>query len=641
MRTIAVLLVVLFHAWPHWIRGGFIGVDIFFVISGFLITSILLSDLEHGTYSILNFYSRRVRRIFPALLIVLVSTLFFGWYVMLRTEFVALGKHSASGAAFIANLTFWSETGYFDADSTTKPLLHLWSLGVEEQFYIIWPLLLWALTKWRFSLQKVIALTLLASFIYCIYATSHTPTAAYFSPLSRFWELAIGGLCACSPKDYLQKFSKPLAEFCTLLGLALIAITATKITEQTPFPGWWALAPVVGTALVLQAGSKTWVGSIALSSKLMVWLGLVSYPLYLWHWPLLSYAYIVGGERPTATLKLVMIVCSLILAIATFLLVERPIQRINVRGKIAVILIAAMIGLTLVSSASYLGYISPRQQDTAVDHYLKALNDSQFPTPQMRPLNFQGSIFQQLGGKGKGATIFLGDSVVEQYGLYATSFLQAAPESRAKIIFATAGGCPPIQKVVRLPQLKFLHCTKTIDNGLALAASAEIDTVVIGASWYGYFNSTYNEMTIDGYSFPQTTAQQLAYDQIRNSLVKLMALGKRVYFVMPPPASSAFDPRSMIEGSRFGTMHVRKSIAPFNLSVFELRNNVARQKLLSIARESKVTIIEPTDTLCKAQLCPVVDANGDPIYTDSVHMRPKFSINGASYLAPTLRSVTP
>lgn len=639
MRTIAVFLVVFFHAWPHWVRGGFIGVDIFFVISGYLITSILLKDLSNGNYSILNFYSRRIRRIFPALFIVIASTLVFGWYILLRTEFVVLGKHSASGAGFIANLIFWSETGYFDAESTTKPLLHLWSLGVEEQFYIVWPILLWSLTKWRFSLQKVILVALLASFAYCLYVTSHNPTAAYFSPLSRFWELAVGGLCACNIKEQQQKTSKFLADIGTFIGLVLIAVTVIKITDQTPFPGWWALAPVIGTALILQTGGYSRLGSIALSSKIMVRLGLVSYPFYLWHWPLLSYAYIVGGERPTAMLKVAMIVSSLILATATYFVIERPTQRIQARDKAVAVLAGAMTCLALFGGATYIGIISPRQQDSAVDHYLRALNDVQYPTPSMIPLHYQGSLFQQLNGNGNGATIFLGDSVVEQYGLYATEFLKREPESRAKIIFATAGGCPPIQRVIRLPQLKFLHCTKTIDHGMTLAESSEVDTVVIGASWYGYFNSTYDEMTIDGYSFPNRVAQDLAYDQIRSSLEKLVKLGKRVYFVMPPPSGSAFDPRSMIDGSRFGQMHVRKSIPTFSLSVFEQRNHEARLRLLTIAKESKVNLIEPTDSLCKEQACPVVDTNGEPIYTDSVHMRPKFSISGASYLEPALRSI--
>jgi len=640
MRTIAVFLVVLFHAWPNWLRGGFIGVDIFFVISGFLISSIILHDIDKGTYSITAFYSRRIRRIFPALILVISCTFAFGWFVMLRTEFTSLSKHSASGAAFIANLTYWEEAGYFDSDSTTKPLLHLWSLGVEEQFYILWPLFIWGLARWRKSLAKFIAISLVVSFIYSVYATSNTPSAAYFSPLSRFWELAAGGLCACTYSlDRVRAVRQgKLGEIMSIIGLALLAIAAWKVTNQTPFPGWWAAAPVIGTCMLLQAGGGTWISRKLLARPMMVRLGLVSYPFYLWHWPLLSFSYIVGGERPTAMVKVGMVVAALALAVLTYIAIERPVQRIQSRTNIVRVLVVLMTAFGLLSCASYFGLLGPRQQNSGVDRYLKALNDVQFPTTQMTPIVYHGSHFQQLNGNGIGSTIFLGDSVIEQYGAYATDLLRKEPHRRAKVLFATAGGCPPIEGAIRLPQLKFMHCAKTTENGMTLAMSSEVDSVVFGASWYGYFNPIYDEMILNGHRFPSQEAHELAYQQIERSLRRLVTAGKRVYFLMPPPSGSAFDPRSMIEGSRFAEMQVRKSLSPFNLDAYEQKNNAARIRLISLAKNSGAVIIYPTDTLCNGSLCPVIDENGEPIYTDSVHIRPKFSINGARYLEPTLRS---
>jgi peptidoglycan/LPS O-acetylase OafA/YrhL len=196
LRAVAVLIVVLFHAWPNWLKGGFIGVDIFFVISGFLITSIIVQELRNGKFSIRQFYVRRVRRIFPALITVVLATLAFGWYVLLKNEFAQLGKHILGAATFVSNFVLWNEAGYFDNDHTTKPLLHLWSLGVEEQFYLVWPLMLSLFFRRHAGILLFLAITLAASFLFGLYATYNAPVAAYFSPVTRFWELASGGLVA-------------------------------------------------------------------------------------------------------------------------------------------------------------------------------------------------------------------------------------------------------------------------------------------------------------------------------------------------------------------------------------------------------------------------------------------------------------
>ena len=196
LRAIAVLSVVAFHAFPVWVKGGYIGVDVFFVISGFLISTIIFENLEKGTFSFGEFYARRIKRIFPALTLVLVASLIIGWLVLLPDELNQLGKHVVAGAGFVSNLVLWSEAGYFDNSADTKPLLHLWSLGVEEQFYIIWPLLLWLASRQHFSLSTLVILIALFSFTFNINAVSQDPVATFYSPLTRFWELLCGTLLA-------------------------------------------------------------------------------------------------------------------------------------------------------------------------------------------------------------------------------------------------------------------------------------------------------------------------------------------------------------------------------------------------------------------------------------------------------------
>ncbi|MBP6089098.1 MAG: acyltransferase, partial [Polaromonas sp.] len=196
LRAIAVLLVVVHHAFPKLLPSGFIGVDLFFVISGFLITTIIFQNLERGSFSFLDFYTRRIKRIFPALALVLLACLVYGWFTLLPADYKLLGKHTVAGAAFVSNFAFWNESGYFNGDSKLKPLLHLWSLGIEEQYYIVWPLIAWFAWKKQVNLLKVCLVLLIASLLANIVTVKYNAVAAFFSPATRFWELLVGSVLA-------------------------------------------------------------------------------------------------------------------------------------------------------------------------------------------------------------------------------------------------------------------------------------------------------------------------------------------------------------------------------------------------------------------------------------------------------------
>jgi len=196
LRAVAVLSVVAFHAFPDWMKGGFIGVDIFFVISGFLISTIIFENLDRGTFTFFEFYARRIKRIFPALLLVLIASFVFGWFALLADEYKQLGKHIAAGAGFVSNLVLWSEAGYFDNSAETKPLLHLWSLGIEEQFYIVWPFFLWFAWKKKFNLLTLTVILTLISFTLNLKGISENSVAIFYSPQTRFWELLSGSILA-------------------------------------------------------------------------------------------------------------------------------------------------------------------------------------------------------------------------------------------------------------------------------------------------------------------------------------------------------------------------------------------------------------------------------------------------------------
>ncbi len=324
LRAIAVMSVVAFHALG--VKGGFIGVDIFFVLSGYLITSIIFENLEKGSFSFLDFYSRRIKRIFPALSLVLLSCLILGWILLFADEYRQLGWHVFSGAGFFSNFTLLGESGYFDVAAERKPLLHLWSLAIEEQFYILWPVAAYFLYKLRVNLGLMIAALVIAFFVMNVVLVQIDPVATFYLPHTRFWELLIGSFVA-----YLMVFKKNqitlssnILNGLSAIGLALIIFGIISLNNKMTFPGWWALLPTVGTALMIFSGENNFIGKKILSNRVLVWFGLISYPLYLWHWPLLSFLKILGDQPKFA--KFIAIIAAVFLAWLTQKFIEKPIR---------------------------------------------------------------------------------------------------------------------------------------------------------------------------------------------------------------------------------------------------------------------------------------------------------------------------
>lgn len=376
LRAIAVLAVVLFHGFPQLFRGGFVGVDVFFVLSGYLISRIIFEQLNQGTFSFIDFYARRIKRIFPALLVVLIATYIAGWFTLLADEYGQLGQHITAGAAFISNFVLWGESGYFDNSAHTKPLLHLWSLGIEEQFYIVWPLLLWLASKLRFSLFALTIIIAAVSFYLNVTGIKSDAVATFYSPQTRIWELLIGsalGWCSLYKKDGLAGVAMFIDKHCrrqrtiadparvrtrmanmlSCLGFILLTYSLIRFNRDLQFPGKWALIPVLGTALIVAAGPIAWLNTKILSHKVLVWFGLISYPLYLWHWPLLSFVWIIEASPPSTATRTGLIVLSVLLAWLTYRLIERPI-RFGRHGSLKVyLLIVVMLTLGGVGLGTY------------------------------------------------------------------------------------------------------------------------------------------------------------------------------------------------------------------------------------------------------------------------------------------------
>ncbi len=526
LRAIAVLSVVGFHAFPSVLKGGFTGVDIFFVISGFLISTIIFDSLERNSFSFIEFYSRRIKRIFPALSLVLIASLVLGWFVMLPDEYEQLGKHTAGGAGFVSNFLFWKESGYFDNAAETKPLLHLWSLGIEEQFYIIWPLLLWFVWKKRFNLLTLTIVITLISFKLNIGKVRVDQVAAYYLPQTRFWELLVGAVLAYTTlhkSNMLSKYQaridmwlgsmlyahapeangKTLANVQSLSGAVLIVLGVLAITKDKHFPGWWALLPTLGALLLISAGAQAWLNRTVLSSRLLVWFGLISFPLYLWHWPLLSFAVIIEGTHLSIWIRIAAISVSVLLAWLTYFLIEKPIRNGRHSKQKTIALLALMLVVGCVGYYCYhregLAYRFPKLVQE-LTHYKVSDPKNSWRAGTCHLLPKQDYTFfhacEALAVKNDKKNLLLwGDShAAHLYSGYNAYFGQTF-----NINQRTASSCPPIlnMEINGSP-----YCKKINDYIFESMKLNKPDKVVLAANWVAYdwkkIEGTINELRAIG-----------------------------------------------------------------------------------------------------------------------------------------------
>ena len=496
LRAIAVISVIFYHTFPTYLPGGFAGVDIFFVISGFLITSNILSDLQKGTFDFVDFYMRRIARIFPALLLVLIGTFVFGWFYFLADELKNLGRHISAASLFASNFLLLTESGYFDKAAELKPLLHLWSLGIEEQFYIVWPLLLFFCWKRKRSLVTIVAIIIFLSFFYTIYSLEKDVDTTFYSPLTRAWELMTGALIACLPKN-LQRDNSVAQHskqnmLCYLSGAVLILATFALLKGTMPFPGWRTLFPVGGAALML------WSGRVFLADRqfsiirVFVWIGKISFPLYLWHWPLLL-ALRVTGENNNPTWRAGALLLSVFLAWLTYRLIETPIRKcgskkLSVTVLLALMMLAGLIGHNAFSRNGYtFRYQAQLLQQLPAD--LKAL---------YQPVNFefqknvrsgQCHIEKIDGSRRPDLCIEPARPLLAIWGdSHAAALYQGLqPLQKSQpfgIAQVTAGSCPPL--IIFSPGAISADCNQNNQAILNQLLNAKPDYLVLHAAWQQY-----------------------------------------------------------------------------------------------------------------------------------------------------------
>ena len=350
LRAFAVLPVILFHfkIFADTVTGGFVGVDIFFVISGYLITRIVFADVSSGTYSILRFYDRRIRRIFPALIFLYLACLVLALFLYFPSEAGTFSNSVIASTFFVSNIFFYYRSGYFERDSETNPLLHTWSLSVEEQFYVLFPLVVFAIRNFHHRARVlVISAIALASFMSAVYTVYANPSAAFYLVQFRAWELAIGGLLAIGALPLISR--RWIAEVIAISGFALICGSFVFISPTLPFPGLAALAPCLGAAAIIYSGEngQTLVGGL-LSLSPLQFTGLISYSLYLVHWPAIVFFRLF--HEPSRLEKSTLVAACIALATLSLRFIERPFRGKSYRLSPRATLLAggiAMVGVTI------------------------------------------------------------------------------------------------------------------------------------------------------------------------------------------------------------------------------------------------------------------------------------------------------
>jgi peptidoglycan/LPS O-acetylase OafA/YrhL len=610
LRAVAVIAVLAFHTFPEWAPGGFTGVDVFFVISGFLISGIILDDLRFGRFTFADFYWRRIRRIFPALVLVLCGSLAMGWLILLPDEYTELGKHVAAGAAFVSNVALWREVGYFDHAAELKPLLHLWSLGVEEQYYVLWPLILFLLRGRRHAMLWMIVALGSASFALNVSLVSTRPSAVFYLPVTRLWELLAGSLLACIARPSTSAVH--VANLKSSVGVALVAAGFALIDSDKAFPGWLALVPVLGSVLVISAGPNAWLNRAILSQRALVFVGLISYPLYLWHWPLLTYARIIrSGEAPAAE-RMGVIILSVALAWATYRLIELNVRsawtEILPRRRMLLALTSLMAAVAVCGLAARHNHLEPR---SAAVPLAREISDAR--------QDWKAGGDRIVPGDTREAVLFFGDSHMQQYWPRLERLVIERRTRLRTVILKTRNGCTPIPAIERTTG----GCSRFVADGFERARADDVETVVIAASWVGLMNRPDYYRAGDPDRTPlEILAPGSAWvlEGLERTLHELTANGKAVVIVLSSPRGSRFDPASMIERDLL-TFRARGLGARVRRAELTAESAPIDERLKRIAANVGATIVDPADWLCTPVDCATSDQDGKPLYKDASHLR--------------------
>ncbi|HEX4080284.1 MAG TPA: acyltransferase family protein [Rhizomicrobium sp.] len=639
LRALAIIPVVLFHFGVPGFRGGFVGVDVFFVISGYLITSLIQGEMDRGTFSLVRFYERRVRRIFPALFAMLAVVSAAAFVFFFPDDLVRYARSLFATALFGANFEFWREVGYFDAFANQKPLLHLWSIAVEEQFYLLFPALLLALR--RASPRRrvaAVACVFAASFALSVWGVAAARVATFYLLPARAWELMLGALLAFGVVPRAR--SRTASELLAALGLVLIVVPAFLFTPQMPFPGPAALAPCLGAALVIHAASPTdTVTGRLLTLRPLVFVGLISYSLYLWHWPVFVFATYVGFGEPSGVASISLIALSFALAVLSWRFVEQPFRRPRPHIRRRAAFAAAAFAMCLVAgSAAFAASTDglPQRLRPGLQRILAEQDDHE---PRIARCFFltardvRDHRLCRIGAKNVVPSFLLwGDSHADAI-LPAVS-LAAAHAGQAGI-FAGGAACPPLLGVTTpMPD-----CRAFNDAVAALARNPQIREVILESRWAKYAEgSTYGDepkgrialLDDSCRSGDPANNHEVFLRGLERTVGELRNRGKKVVIVAAIPEIGWPVPAVL---ARRALAEDTGAVAP-GVGAYLQRQQFVLASLARLQHQYGATVLYPHRILCATGTCEVA-LRGIPLYRDEHHL----SVFGAKQLVPMMAKV--
>lgn len=652
LRALAVLPVVLFHAGFEVFSGGFVGVDVFFVISGYLITLIIAQEIGEGRFSILRFYERRIRRIFPALFAVLLFVTIGGLLIFLPEDMKALSGSVAAATLFASNILFWQQSGYFETAAEMKPLLHTWSLAVEEQFYIFFPLFLMLAWRWGRRWRSATWLALIASFVISVYGVRYHDEAAFYLLPARAWELLIGSVIALKAVPRID--SRMAREAMAALGIALIVYAVFAFDRATPFPGENALLPCLGAALIIYTGlgnGETWAARL-LGLKPVVFIGLISYSLYLWHWPLIVFARYYAIFPLSQMEAAAVVLTSLIVATLSWRYIETPFRKGNgtffTRNRARLfassgVIMASAIAISL--ATIILHGLPMRMMDRSagtiiseaevgvelIRHCMNSRKDPSYRKPESACVF--GSASRQSD------VVLWGDS---HAGALLPALLKAMPDKNHGVRMLAMLGCPPLLDV-NLRSTKLDACREFNRDTVEYLKSGPEQTIVVVGRWAATLHGRVPGpegatsppviTRIPGLKLSVDDATELLKESLKKTIDALLKSGKKVFLVYPAP-EAGFNVSHVLalSSGRYG----KESIDGLSISklAFLDRSGDILHIFDALPAAKNLHRIRPSDLLCGDKVC-LVYKDGKSLYYDDDHL----SQAGAEYLSPLFAPV--
>ena len=616
LRGLQILALIGFHGFSTIVPGGYVGVDIFFVISGFLISSIIFKSLQKGGFDFLDFYIRRTKRIFPSLITILVAAFAIGWFCLLPDEFKQLGKHILGGATFIDNFLYWQESGYFDRSVELKPLLHLWSLGIEEQFYLFWPFLLYSAWKRKYNLLAVTLIVISLSFGLSAYLAYFNKAQAFdfYLPFTRLWGILAGAVLAYFSIHHEAKFSdykQSTKHLISALGFGLILYSVFIFDRTIYYPGFYALVPVMGAVMLIWSGQHAWINRHILSNKLMIWFGLISYPLYLWHWMLLSYSRILESAEPDVEIRIVAVLLAILFSWLTYHLIENPIRfsknnRLTVRALIMALVLSGCVGAYV-----YLSNGIPSRSSVQIASLISFEVPYRESCAKVSNSSYSDDWCHLSEGSSDDRLLLIGDS-------HSNSFSTVLSELRKEQDFHFTqlgrGECP------MLLGYGYPQCKELAQSAFDYAKSNQnIKTVLLVSRWSIYENG----FTREGF----TSSQAEFESALKETISAYHKLGKKVELVLTVPISN--NPRACV---------VRAvQLSGKNINYCFISNQHAKNfdgnyrqfvNFLHTSMPNEFNILDTWDYLCDPKECKIIDGN-KVLYSDEGHL----SIYGGQFIA--------